>query len=143
MTMKSWKKEFYPKAPTKSMSRLEAIRHSLTKWIGLRQENLDKHNLFADNDGDLQSPSTRSKEIFKIDGRTCALCRLYSDKAIYGGCSNACPLIVVRDIPCDQVPFSEELLGAMSPYTLWTSVQDPEPMIKLLEEALKNELDLH
>lgn len=45
MSIKTWKEEFYPVKPRKSMTTKEAIEHSLRKWEGLRKSNLKKHGL--------------------------------------------------------------------------------------------------
>jgi len=45
MTIKTWKEEFYKVKPSKRMSKVEAIQHSLLKWQGLTKSNLKKHGV--------------------------------------------------------------------------------------------------
>ncbi len=47
MGIATWKKEFYP--PISKVTRANAIDHSLKKWIGLREENLKRHDLKLSN----------------------------------------------------------------------------------------------
>lgn len=44
MSMRSWKKEYYPVEAAKVPKEL-AVVASLRKWIGLRLDNLQRHGL--------------------------------------------------------------------------------------------------
>jgi len=127
MPLKTWKEEFYPVEANRVEGRLEAIQHSLTKWVGLRGDNLEKHELFIEDgsivgeDGDLT-----------ISSRSCALCQLFDEYR----CAK-CPLVAVRGTPCDVVA---DMVEITSPYSSFVAWDDPEPMIELLERALKVEM---
>lgn len=45
MSLKTWKKEFYPTKPSHKWTWLECIEHSLRKWRGATEENCQKHNV--------------------------------------------------------------------------------------------------
>jgi hypothetical protein len=115
MSLETWKEEFYfvdaSEVPVK-----QAVQHSLRKWIGLRQENLEKHDL-----------SIEGKRIYGEDGRlfisesSCALCRYY----IEDYCCQ-CPLYAVLGRPCDA--------GLSAPYQQFVFDGNPEPMIRALSE---------
>lgn len=47
MSLETWKEEFY-KIPAEECIKEQALDHSITKWEGLRPENLQKHGLFLD-----------------------------------------------------------------------------------------------
>jgi len=88
MSLKTWKKEFYP-IPADKCPKSKAIAHSLQKWTGALKKNLKKHGCFiaatsVDDDDD--------RLLFGID--TCAACQHY----LHGDrdCSE-CPLYIVRD----------------------------------------------
>lgn len=120
MSAESWKAEFYP-IQAKQVLYHRAAAHSLQKWIGLRVSNLDKHNLTA-------LP-------INVDSSTCALCLLNIE--VDGDCEN-CALSRARGgVPCDQCRLDEADCG--SPWNRWQVEDNPEPMIKWLELAVKEE----
>ena len=47
MSLKTWKKEFYPQS-AKRTKQSEAVEHSLHKWRGILPANLKKHGLNRD-----------------------------------------------------------------------------------------------
>ena len=113
MSLNTWKEEFYPvKADDKKAQRswMSAVKHSLQKWKGLRAENLKKHECYAP----------------RVDSESCALCRRVS--MIHGSIiCQACPLFRHLGNPCDS--------GGMAPFMKFIYDDDPEPMIKALEET--------
>ena len=129
MSMASWKKQYYPRSASRRMTTLEAIEHSLQKWLGLRPETLAKHGLNYD-DGAVEENNTRSSEAlrsleaFLIDSSTCALCQMFLENAVLCG---DCPLGLVLGRQCD--------LGDDSPYWAFVERRDPEPMIAALRVA--------
>ena len=51
MSLKTWKKEFYPKEAIDAIkTELMATKHSLRKWRGLTKANLKKHGLVQTGD---------------------------------------------------------------------------------------------
>lgn len=128
MSLKTWKKEFYPitakQAAKKSV--VEAVEHSLTKWTGLKKSNLEKHDVhqyLASIEYDDYRVS------MSIDDSSCALCQKFIAKndSCYG-----CPLYIVRgENQCDWTVKNE------NPYREWTHNENPSLMIKYLRKALK------
>ena len=124
MTLESWKEEFYPQYPIESMTKMQAIKHSIIKWTGLRKENLSRHDLQVDNEGDIKYKG----DYFFIDGGSCALCVKYFSK-IHPSCEN-CPLYKLLGNSCDAPTVS-------SPFNIWQDREDPEPMIAALQKLLE------
>lgn len=122
MSLKSWKKEFYPICADKIKSKTEAIKHSILKWRGLQKSNLNKHklrlnyNLIIDN----------NSNSLLINDTSCSLCNLYLKRL--ESCKN-CPLYIYLGHRCDN--------SNNSPYYVFCQYNDPEPMIKALKETLK------
>jgi hypothetical protein len=115
MSLESWKEEFLTKT-------------DLEKWIGLRKENLEKHdcsqiiNRIYDKQG----------HRFNIEARTCQLC---ANHLTEGNCRE-CPLSVSRDFfSCDDEMDDEN----EPPFTEFTNNENPEPMIEALT-AIKDQL---
>lgn len=72
MSLASWKREFYRISADK-VSRRNALKHSLKKWVGLLSRNRKKHRV------DLIDGILRDDEwnTFSIDIGSCALCKHY------------------------------------------------------------------
>jgi hypothetical protein len=70
--METWALEYYPtqawQLDTESMTDVELIEHSLTKWIGLNPENLEEHGVNR----------LDALMLGLIGGYSCALCRKYA-----------------------------------------------------------------
>ena len=135
MSLKTWMKEFYPVFAHEDEALEAPAAHSLRKWIGLRQDNIDKHNLKLHGRyiQEIRAPVKR----FAITGESCALCEAYYIEGCEGaeGCEH-CPLYILRDgFPCDQETPEEEREDRNSPYFEFLTDQDPEPMITLLLKA--------
>jgi hypothetical protein len=137
MSLETWKQEFYPISAEEIVengaSTKELIEHSLRKWKGLREFNLQKHNIG-------RSPISRDigisgADYLSITNTTCALCKKFLFRCVKK-CHN-CPLFIISDSQsCDEYPEDEGPDIRMSPYFHWSSNNDPEPMIALLEKAL-------
>lgn len=128
MSIETWKAEFYRTEPS-DCKKEDAVQHSLTKWRGLTQENLDKHGLRK-----VGPHLTDSKYQFYINDATCSLCFYYLKNnrtvvdAKYNRCSG-CPIYLATGCPCDE--------GELSPYKMWLLGNNPSPMINLLENILE------
>lgn len=123
MSLKSWKEEFYP---VRAADATHPLQHSLQKWIGLRPENLERHEVFINSDSNVESENGDS---LSIDSSSCALCTIYLDN----GCAD-CPLIKAHEAPCDQIGW-----GGENPFAAWCSDHYPEPMIQIIQKAIGNE----
>ena len=117
MSYETWCEEFYPVSADYCKEE-DAIEHSLRKWIGLRIENLDKHELRivgrSVRDGN-------SHTLLIIADRSCSLCRWYASFR----CDD-CPLAQVLGGRCDVID---------APYDIWCDTKNPEPMIEALQKA--------
>lgn len=111
MSDETWIAEFYPKK-AKETSPEEAVAHSLQKWIGLRQVNMEKHDCDWTPIG--------------VDARSCALCHHYfEDEDDDGRYCAKCPLAALLGRPCDA--------DGGAPWYAWHTRDDPEPMIAALK----------
>ncbi len=130
MSLKTWKDEFYPVEADKVEGRLEAIQHSLVKWVGVRGDNLKKHKVKL-----IGTSLAGTRGSIGIDSYSCALCSLYL-RTSKVRCSE-CPLVAIRGgCSCDT---KLDLGEGLSPYHYFALEGNPEPMIELLEKALELE----
>jgi len=114
MSIETWKNEYYSiEACRVPGTKLDALTHSLTKWIGLREENFERHGVIKVLDS-LVEPGTRNR--LRIDGVTCALC---------------CTYVGVGSDDCDSCQYCP-LRSCQREYRSWWRHGDPEPMIKRL-----------
>jgi len=115
MGIATWKKEFYP--PISKVTRANAIDHSLKKWIGLREENLKRHDLKLSN---FTVYGTNGNS-FCIDETTCSLCRI-NDSDCY-----KCEFVTLDGPGTCRSEFLR--IGTRTNYPA-----TPEPMIERLEK---------
>lgn len=133
MSLVTWKAEFYP-VEADEVQIEDSIDHSLTKWIGLRQANLEKHGIKAGRYDGIGDGNDR----MYVGGDACALCSHHydedwcdDDEEEGDGCAG-CPLKLVRDgVPCDRTRDDED----KAPWNAWNEGHDPEPMILWLTKA--------
>jgi hypothetical protein len=127
MSIKSWKAEFYSTEAI-NVSEADAVEHSLVKWIGLRPENLQRHDITKKRGKNLYDGAG---DCLAETSLTCSLCILCRD---YVGCTKCqrCPITLVSGKSCD---FFED--GQTSPWHHWILTGDPEPMIRVLEQCKK------
>ena len=125
MSFESWKKEFYPvdareefydEKPTREKTR-SAILHSIRKWEGLTETNLNLHEATRDSfliwfENDSIS--------FEVGPRTCALCCLFDSDC------NRCRLYCTFG-HCEKI----------SPYQEFQDSGNVEPMLNILRAMLK------
>jgi len=114
MSLRTWKKEFYPVPAIKCTTKRSALRHSIKKWKGLLPENLSKHGVRSD-------PPNRcigeDSGVFMISSGTCALCLRFDcmDCALYTPRSHS---------------------GCQRYYAKWTVCDNPKPMIKFIRSRM-------
>lgn len=135
MSVKSWLKEFYPVEAAEPMTNLEAVRHSLQKWRGLKPENLKRHNVNVDhpavNYRTGRALSGRSQGYLNINDGSCALC------VKHGGSYDCKPCPIARAVGrrCDQKVYVVDTGHGTSPWHEFTDTKDPDAMIAVLEKA--------
>jgi hypothetical protein len=130
MSLKTWKKEFYP-IPASNSTKTGSIAHSLQKWIGLLKKNLKKHEVYVDRIGYLIDSNDES-DFLPIDCASCSLCWHYYAKDSSICLCYGCPLyIALGNKKCD--------LEENAPYTIWELTDDARPMINALRRALKQQ----
>ncbi len=97
MSLESWKQEYYP-VPADEVSKEDAVKHSLQKWIGLRAENRIRHGVQL-YDGELTGTDT---DELSIDSSSCALCHHYLREVDDTSCTD-CPLAAALGQSCDEL----------------------------------------
>ena len=137
MSLKTWKEEFYPIEADKCKKK-DAIKHSLQKWIGLRQSNLRKHKIFYDFTESTMcnlSNEIDHEYFYPVNHQSCSLCQIYLNNRSYTNSDDCvkCPLAITRNgLPC-TFGFNNH----KSPYNKFRTKGDPEPMISLIRKAIK------
>lgn len=128
MSLKTWKKEFYPKEAIDAIkTELMATKHSLRKWRGLTKANLKKHGLVQT--GDFIHKKNNFIEKLCIDDSSCALCCFNEDSSC-----EPCILYKVRGKESCGSQIKDE---NQSPFDLWKNIGNPTAMIQLLKQAIK------
>lgn len=125
MSIKTWKKEFYPKSAASRMSKKAAIEHSIKKWEGLLPENLKKHEVVIDVCGNIHDDEIK----FEISDQSCALCQKY-----WVECCIKCPLYKKLGFVCGKGK-----IEAGDGWVYYMEEGDPELMLKNLRSLLVNE----
>lgn len=130
MSIKTWKKEFYPKKPSRRMSNVDAIKHSIRKWEGLTEGNLKKHEVYLSYHNDYLDDD--DDNVFEISSDTCSLCVKYADKSSFNMCEN-CPLYMKLGRSCGS---SEDTNKDNDGWLKWVDEGNPDLMIKNLKSLL-------
>lgn len=121
MSLKTWKKEFYPCEANSSKAAKDPIGHSLRKWEGLLKKNMRKHEVDAVG----LTLGDSSDDALEIDGDSCALCEVFYDEdAEYDDCAS-CPIVKATGDNC--------LLA----FDAFWHVGDARPMVNLLRKTKK------
>ena len=124
MSLKSWKKEFYP-VPASEVAEKDALAHSLRKWEGLQAKHLKRHAVALEG-MDLVAAKRTAWRV--LGWRSCALC------AIVGMDCSQCVLEQVRPgrgCANGESPRNE------SPYEKAIDTGDVRPMLALLRKAMR------
>lgn len=139
MSLETWLEEFYPitadDAVEKYVDELNLVEHSLQKWKGATQENLERHschyfNHYLTENGAEEGDPNKS---IAFNGETCSLCVKYFEKVDLTDCGT-CPIVVYTGKSCSEqwLDDGEYIKG----HGTWSnSTDDPEPMIDLLQEV--------
>lgn len=130
MGIESWKDEFYSEDASEYADKpeIEAVRHSLKKWRGLRLENKNKHGVYLFKS--VLTDADNGK--LHINAGSCALC-MRDETQQKGTQYDSCDLCILQKLGdcCDN---------ENSSYDHFIKTSDPEPMIESLEQA-EAELD--
>lgn len=135
MSINTWKKKYYPVSASKfegraAYSQLEAAKHCLKKWKGLRQANLMEHHLTLKH-GNIVD---RNGNTFYTDGDSCALCQWNDAPGIIDKCKR-CVLSKARGGFSCTCPRPDE--ENKSPFSAMRNHNNPEPIIFWLKKAVK------
>ncbi len=122
MSLESWIKEFYS-TPAEMVDVDASLQHSLTKWIGAREENLNKHDLIVLGARLCEKHNQRKSIAFT--GHTCALCYNYPT-------CDGCPLSNLKDETSLEYP-------CINQYNFFQQLGNPEPMIALIQSVIDQE----
>lgn len=119
MSLESWEDEFYPMTAKETLSAnlsmIEIIKHSLKKWIGLKKENIDKHDINS-------NPFCNDR--FEVNEDSCSLCvKYYREHSLLGECRD-CPIVKATGKTC------------LRSFEIFEDNYLPEPMIDILKETL-------
>ena len=138
MSIKTWKEEFYP-VPVKDFlgTEYQAVEHSIRKWTGLRQVNLDRHGCKAQFYASYQVGMRRytgvidlAEDFFGIDSDSCALCAVHTSSASgYANCSDC----ILKEITGDGCGLGD---NEKDGWNIWLETGSPDLMIQNLKIAL-------
>lgn len=142
MSLKSWREEFYPIniediQNFKELSEYELIQISLTKWLGLLKENLDKHDVDTEHKKVFETHwldnFQNCEDYVEIAAESCSLCVrfLYRDNP-----HNPYPTYACFECPLYKALGDKRCDDYGEPFHIWICTSNPEPMIKALEKAL-------
>lgn len=130
MSIKIWMKKAYPVTASETTPD-EATPHSLLKWRNARADVLRKHDLKLEA-GTIVDADGHS---FSFNSSTCALCFHYLEEDMgYGNDCTDCPLQQSLGRPC----YEPDARG-ISPYNMFYTFNDPEPMIAALEAVMRED----
>jgi hypothetical protein len=121
MSLNSWKKEFYPVPAKKVKGRIERIKHSWKKWQGALPENCAKHGV---------QYAGHAVGTLDFNANTCALCCKYyefDEEHWLNLVCRKCPIVKVTGSTCIEAYDN--------------AFNNPEPMVRLLQEVLIVELE--
>ena len=141
MSLETWKAVYYP-VPADQVSAEDSLLHTKQKWTGMRRENLERHGVHTIEKFlfDVPVPTGRNlvddTDEFRIGSLSCALCCHYLHREKPKTSCAMCPLFQVREgIACTSVR-PEDSKGR-SPFNNWILYADPEPMLDLIEIAIR------
>ncbi len=122
--LSDWLEKYYSDWEGGTM--IQAVEHSLKKWIGLMPKILKHFGLAKNYRHIFQMGGKRAS--FGILSYTCSLCIKYHDETKRDDCED-CPFVLKLGHNCHVY------------YREWKNTGNPEPMIKALKE-IKDEISL-
>lgn len=125
MSLKTWKKEFYPVSASKIKKSdwIGAIEHSILKWEGAKPKSLKAHGLVK-VDGFISLADDAAGKDFYFGDSSCALCRITKTNC------DICPITIATGVTCVALE-----IGV---YRAWRQNSDPKPMLKALKKTLRH-----
>lgn len=128
MSVKSWRKEFYPLAASKC-SKKNAAAHSLRKWRGTLPDALKRHDVVWMHSA---VESKNSRVFLDFDYFSCALCHNFflDINGVKDGC-NSCPIVKATGNNCADIYTAVERAKTKS-----VSIRARWAMVKLLERTV-------
>ena len=136
MSLDTWKDEFYRVAANDRSikTNLQAAQHSLRKWRGMTEENMDRHGVTLSTAGNLECYDGELWDMLAISSSSCALCHKHSLREPTPDC-HYCPLRRIRNgARCDIGTSLEKV----SPWAMWSRHASPDAMIRLLEKSVNS-----
>lgn len=140
MSIATWKKEFcpIPAKETKHLTVLEALDHSIQKWVGFSRRNLKKHGLEVaigsyGRVADIKTGALHT--VARCD--QCALCVKFCRGKEDELCTQ-CPVYITRGgKSCDHEPALDLRRIAESPWGAFVEGADPSKMLRIMRRARK------
>jgi hypothetical protein len=139
MSFETWMKEFYPvdaRYVACALSEREAIAHSLQKFIGLRHENLARHDVKLNTDfstkfvyDGCKKPTYLGTDGLYINVFSCSLCMRFMTPDGDTDCYK-CPIVKSGNKGCNEMESAwDKFICSENP--------NPEVMIDVLQRTLK------
>lgn len=123
MSLQTWKEEFYPTNARSTEALNAPIEHSLRKWKGLTQENMDKHNVRISDRGHWIEDG---HETLDLDSDSCSLCQMAILSRLF-----------MPENMCEHCEINKHLNEVCNiAYNEWCNTRDPTIMISLLTRTL-------
>lgn len=135
MSLYTWQKEYYKKSGVVLVDEPVTTQLKSVKKLfeGLFWKALGKHQLKKDHEINVIRQDRFS--LFVIDYNTLALCNNY---LLRRGSCTSCPLYKVRKgYSCEQSTETEDI----SPFDAWTTEENVQPMIDLVDLAYNSSID--
>ena len=138
MSIKTWKKEFYPvdaktfkgEDQNNKEKVIACVEHSIQKWEGLSQVNLNKHYITVDRGNLIDSEGSH----FEISGESCSLCQMFTVMVDDEHQCASCPLYQIRgSMACDTRKVNEYT----SPWREYKVNNKESVMISWLKRTLR------
>lgn len=138
MSAETWRAKYYPKPASafveegnpEFLDMKGALEHSLRKWEGLREGNMEEECVDAVSTGIYEDAT--GAVVVRVTMEYCALCLVAEH--INGECNATmcghCPIHKALGMACDDLHS-----GDISPWHTFLHSRDPEPMIDALIKA--------
>lgn len=137
MSLQTWEEEFYTSMlDAKEWTDKQCFEHTLTKYQGLKKENLAKHDVTLSR-AHVGSGYVNSEKFF-VGTSNCALCQKYYDREQE---DDDDPRTPCKKCPLDKAAYGcfNDSDGTHKSFNLWDIMyvkNDPKPMIKQMKEMI-------